>query len=67
MSGLITWDKNRKTGQGALSLRWENGIIEMRPWDTPISSGSDSHAIASQFGHFDKVDHDGEFVHVSRN
>ena len=65
MTGIITWHEERKTGIGYLTLTTDDGRIERVEHAEPITARSDSHSIASMFGDFAHVDHDGEYVHVA--
>lgn len=64
-TGIIEWDEI--DGAGTLTLAWDDGTRERVEWSEPITSGTDSHEVASQFGAFDAVEHDGRFIHVSRD
>jgi len=60
-TATITWR------DGELQLRDDdNELIEAIDWPEPITASSDSLVLASQFGEWDSVDHDGETIVVAR-
>ena len=60
-TGTIIWH------DGQLQLRDDdNELIEAIHWPEPITPSSDSLVLASQFGEWDSVDHDGETIVVAR-
>lgn len=67
-NGTITWHEDKKTGQGMAVLVWDDGTRETRPLADPILAGrTDSHAVAAMFGRFASVEHDREYIHVTRD
>ena len=65
MNGTIQWIEDRKTGCNMLVLHRDDGPGELVLHDEPITARSDSHAIASLFGRFEVVEHDGDTIFVS--
>ncbi len=63
-TGMIQWDEIN--GQGFAILTWEDGTQEKQPCDEAINASADSHSVASLFGRFASVEHDGAYIHVSR-
>jgi hypothetical protein len=69
MTATITWRENRRTGNGELVCRYDDGTEDVREYDgNPIKTGpTDSDHLASLFGPWDWVEQDGEFIHVGIN
>lgn len=62
-TGQITWNEDKKTGRGILTLRGDDGTVENVEHDDPIKD-SDSDHVAGLFGGFDWVERNGDVIHV---
>lgn len=67
MNAQITWHEDRKTGKGILTLKNDDGSKEMIEHEESINARSDSNHIASLFGAWDWVEHNGDTIHCGTN